>query len=160
MRQNTVWRIIIVLCLLLTLSQTSLVFMSLQYKSFENTAGKGEIARNDVFLPIWKTSFHFHPIQNCRLQLPKQALVFTSLQYKSFENTAGKGEIARNKQFLHFLKCFLPISKTSFYFHQIKNCCLQTLSFWQSLKFVDWERVNSLPDNNILNWSKLKQKTI
>ena len=34
----------------LTLSQTSLVFTCLQYKSFENTVGKGEIARNEQFL--------------------------------------------------------------------------------------------------------------
>ena len=27
-----------------------LVFMCLQYKSFENTVGKGEIARNEQFL--------------------------------------------------------------------------------------------------------------
>ena len=34
----------------LTLSQTSLVFTCLQYKSFENTVGKGEIAHNEQFL--------------------------------------------------------------------------------------------------------------
>ena len=34
----------------LTLSQTSPGFYSLQYKSFENTVGKGEIARNEQFL--------------------------------------------------------------------------------------------------------------
>ena len=34
----------------LTLSQTSPGFTCLQYKSFENTAGKGEIARNEQFL--------------------------------------------------------------------------------------------------------------
>ena len=45
----------------------ALVFMGLQYKSFENTAGKGEIARNEqfllfpqCFLPIWRTFYHFH----------------------------------------------------------------------------------------------------
>ena len=44
----------------------ALVFTCLQYKSFENTAGKGEIARNEqfllfphCFLPIWITFFHF-----------------------------------------------------------------------------------------------------
>ena len=26
-------------------------------------------------------------------------------------------------------------------FHQVKNCRLQTLSVWKSLKFVVWERV-------------------
>ena len=47
----------------------------LQCKSFENTAGKGEIARNEqfllfpqCFLPIWRTICHFHQTWNCRLQ--------------------------------------------------------------------------------------------
>ena len=46
--------------LILTLPKQALVFTCLQYKSFENTAGKGEIARNQqfllfplCFLPIW-----------------------------------------------------------------------------------------------------------
>ena len=34
----------------LTLSQTSPDFKCLRYKSFENTVGKGEIARNEQFL--------------------------------------------------------------------------------------------------------------
>ena len=49
--------------------------MCLQYKSSENTEGKGEIARNKLFLlfpqcfqPVWRTFFHFHQIQNCRLE--------------------------------------------------------------------------------------------
>ena len=47
----------------------ALVFTCLQYKSFENTVGKGEIARNEqfllfpqCFLPIWRTFCHFHEI--------------------------------------------------------------------------------------------------
>ena len=39
----------------------------MQYKSFENTVGKGEIARNEqfllfpqCFLPVWRTFCHFH----------------------------------------------------------------------------------------------------
>ena len=62
----------------------------------------------------------------------EQALVFRYLQYKSFENTAGKGEIARNEQFILFPQCFIPIWKTFCYFHQIKNCRLQTLSLDES----------------------------
>ena len=39
----------------------ALVFTCLRYKSFENTAGKGEIARNDqCFLPVTKLFCHFH----------------------------------------------------------------------------------------------------
>ena len=55
---------------ILTLSQTSL-----QYKSFENTVEKGEIARKEqfllfpqCFLPFWISSRHLHKIQNCHLQ--------------------------------------------------------------------------------------------
>ena len=49
--------------------------MGLQYKSFENTVEKGEIARNkqfllfpQCFLPFQGTCNYFHQIQNCRLQ--------------------------------------------------------------------------------------------
>ena len=42
---------------------------------FENSVGKGEIARNEQFLlfpqsflPFWRTFCHFHQIQNCHLQ--------------------------------------------------------------------------------------------
>ena len=73
---------------------------------------------------------------------PKQALVFTCLQYKSFEITVGKGEIARHEQFLLFPQCFLPSWRPLCIFHSIKDCHLQTLSVWTSLKFVIWERVN------------------
>ena len=52
--------------------------MCLQYKLFENTVGKGEIARNEqfllfpqCFLPISRTFCHFHPISNCRLSVWK-----------------------------------------------------------------------------------------
>ena len=47
-----------------------LVFTCLQYKSFENTVGKGDIARNEqyllspqCFLPVWKTFCHFHQFE-------------------------------------------------------------------------------------------------
>ena len=47
----------------------ALVFTCLQFKSFENTLGKGEIAHNEqfllfpqCFLPIWRTLCHFHQV--------------------------------------------------------------------------------------------------
>ena len=53
----------------------AVVFTCLHYKSFENTVGKGEIARHEQFLlfpqrflPFWRTLCHFHQIKNCRLQ--------------------------------------------------------------------------------------------
>ena len=82
---------------------------------------------------------------------PNKPWFFRCLQYKSFENTAGKGEIARNEQFLLLPQCFLHIWKTFSYFHQIQNCCLQSLSFWKSLKFVLWVRVNPFPSNPIFH---------
>ena len=43
---------------------------------FENTVGKGEIARNEqfllyphCFLPVWRAFCYFHQVQNCRLQI-------------------------------------------------------------------------------------------
>ena len=58
------WVIRSQLFMLLTLSQTS---PGLQYKSLENTVGKGEIARNkqfilflQCFLPVLKTFCRFH----------------------------------------------------------------------------------------------------
>ena len=69
------------------------------------------------------------------------SLVLTSLQYKVFENTVGKVGIAHNKQFLLFPQCFLPFVRAVFYFHQIWNCCLQTLSLWKIKKNSDWEKV-------------------
>ena len=45
----------------------ALVFTCLEYQSFENTVGKGEIARNEqfllspqYFLPVWITFCYFH----------------------------------------------------------------------------------------------------
>ena len=53
----------------LTVSHTSPGFTCLQYKSFENAVGKGEIARNEqfllfpqCFLLMWRTVCHFHRI--------------------------------------------------------------------------------------------------
>ena len=38
----------------------ALVRTCLQNKSFENTVGKGETARNECFLPTWRTVFSTH----------------------------------------------------------------------------------------------------
>ena len=76
--------------------------------------------------------------------------------YKSFENTVGKGGIFHYEQFLLFPQCFLPFWRTLRHFHQIWKCCLQTLSVWKGLKFVVWERVNSLPNDKILTLIKFK----
>ena len=91
-----------------------------------------------------KTSFlRVIKSQDCVVKnkpFPKQALVFTCLQYKSLKNTVRKGEIVHNTQFLLFPQCFLTIWRPFCHFHQIRDCCLQTLSVWKSLKCVIWER--------------------
>ena len=53
----------------------NLVFTCLQYNSFEDTVGKGEIAPYKLFLlfpqcfkPVWRTFCHFHQVQNWCLQ--------------------------------------------------------------------------------------------
>ena len=74
----------------------------------------------------------------------------------AFENTVGKGEIARNEQFFFFPQYFLPFWRTFCHFHQVQNYQLQTLSVWKSLKFFIWERDNTLQNNKILDWTKLK----
>ena len=89
--------------------------MPLANKPFENTEGKGEIARNEQFL--------LYP--QCFLQLTlskRQILDSSKLKefadgnfkhdengkkfLKQVENTVGKGEIARYEQFLLFPQCF------------------------------------------------------
>ena len=70
----------------------------------------------------------------------------------SLSITLGKVEIAHNEQFLLLPQCFL----TFCHFYQINDCILQRLSIWKSLKFVVWERVNSLPNDKLLDWSDFK----
>ena len=78
----------------LTLSQTSPgSFTGLQDKSFENTQGKGEIARSEqfllfpqCFLPIWLTLCYFHQIYYCRVQTLS---VWNSEKFDVWERVKG-----------------------------------------------------------------------
>ena len=70
------------------------VQLGLQYKSFENTVGKGEIARNEqfllfpqCFLTIWKTFCQFPQIWNCSLQTLS---VLKGLKYVIWERVKTK----------------------------------------------------------------------
>ena len=74
----------------------------------------------------------------------EQALGFTCLQYLPFENTVGKREIARNEQFLLFPSFLYAFSELSPILVKFKNCRLQTLSIWNSLNCVLWERVKTV----------------
>ena len=85
----------------LTFSQ-ALVFACLQYKSFENTVGKEEIARNEqfllfpqYFLSVGRTFFRFCQISNfCRLQTLS---VWKSLKFVVWERV-------KMFSFEHFIK--------------------------------------------------------
>ena len=50
----------------------------------------------------------------------------------------------RYKQFLLCPQRFLPVRRTFCHFHQIYNCCLQTLSVSRSIKFAVWKMVKSV----------------
>ena len=77
----------------------ALVFTCLQYKSFENTMGKGEIARNEqfllfsqCFLSFYRTFLRFHQIWNCRLQ---PLLVLESLKFVVWQRVKHSSENIR-----------------------------------------------------------------
>ena len=48
--------------------------------------------------------------------------------------------VPSNFSFSH--RVFIPLGELSAIFHQVKNCDLQTLSVWKSLRIVVWERFN------------------
>ena len=55
-----------------------------------------------------------------------------------------KEKLLVTSNFSFFPQCFLPRWKIFYHFHPIQNCHLQTLSVWESLKFVVWERVKPI----------------
>ena len=104
----------------LTLSQTSPGFFYVsQYKSFENTVGKGEIARNEqfllfpqCFLAFWRTFCHFHQI--CRQQTLS---VWKSLKFVVWERV-------KNVSILYFaLRNFLYILRKGPDHNQTADIC-------------------------------------
>ena len=96
----------------LTLSQTSpVVFTCLQFKSFENIEGKGEIARNEqfllfpqCFLPVWRTFCHLQQNWNCCLQTLS---VWKSLKFVVWERVKkGKDKLYLLLKFIHNQKFY------------------------------------------------------
>ena len=87
----------------------TLVFTCLQYKSFENTVGKGEIAHNEQFLlfPLYFPSFwisfsHVYQISNCCLQTVS---VWTILKLFVWERVKFKSNYGN----LVLLKCLCKV---------------------------------------------------
>ena len=89
-------------CINLSLSQKqALVFTCLQYKSFENTAGKGEIARNEQFLLFpqcfvsgWIIFCHFHQF---KIVVCKLFSVWKSLKFVVWERVIQYNQLLDNK---------------------------------------------------------------
>ena len=98
----------------LTLSQTSHGFMCLYYKTFENTVGKGEIARNEQFLlfPVFSNLLeNFHPFSS---SFKLSSAISSSLE-ESKICRLGKGFKMQNKT-IHLFKTkpwFLCVCSTS-----------------------------------------------
>ena len=63
----------------------ALVFTCLQYKSFENSVGKGEIARNEQFV-LFPTALSILTENSPRLSSNKKLLFADSLSLEEFKN--------------------------------------------------------------------------
>ena len=124
----------------------------LQRKGSSHHLSPGDLIYPLQLLSIWRyTTF-------CDLVLskafPKQAQWFLRFCNINLLKRLGKAEIARYAQFLLFPQCFLPVSRIFCHFRHILNCHLQTLSVWNSLKFVIWERY-SLFEGEAGSWDNL-----
>ena len=76
-----------------TFPKQALVFTCLQYKYFENTVGRGEIARYEQFLLfpqrfllVWRTFCYFNQALNCCL---RTLSVWKSLEFVVWERLIG-----------------------------------------------------------------------
>ena len=105
--------------------EQALVFTCMHYKSFENTSGKGEIARNEqfllfpqCFLSVWGTFFHLHLTSVCRLQTLS---VWKSLKFIVWERVRIK-----------------PL----FTFHRVRPYIYTTNIY---IKYIHVARVEALP---------------
>ena len=78
--------------------------------------------------------------------LPLACLGCTCLYSKSFKITVGKKTY--NEQFSSSHSAFYTSEKRFAIFIKFKNCRLQGLSIWKSLKFVVWERVKDFTTCN------------
>ena len=99
----------------------------------------------------------FFPINKMCLTLSKTSPGFHLSAMQVFWKHCGKRRNCSLREISPFLSVFfLCILITFRHFYPIQSCRLQTLSFWKSLKFVIWKRVNSLPNKKCLDWPKLK----
>ena len=101
-----------------------------QYKSFENSVRKGEIARDEQFLlfphcfqSFQRTFYHFHSNSNCRLQTPSVSKSLKIVVCKRVnEIIASTVKTALNEPFLISPQySFLIVSMNPPFFNHIRN---------------------------------------
>ena len=113
--------VILILQPTLTLSQTSLVFTCLQYNSFENTVGNGEITRYKQFLlfPVFSTCIeNFLPFSSKLNLSTAKSLVWRSLKIVVWKRI--------NKKFFIDPTCWRSSTlsqTTNFRIFQIERVC-------------------------------------
>ena len=92
------------LCRLLTLSQTGPGFYASALQVFWKHCGKRRncsVFFPQRFLSIWITFFHFHQIQNCRLQTLS---VWKSLKFVVWERVKGLKSLSQGQRFVLWFK--------------------------------------------------------
>ena len=102
----------------------------------------------NVFLPLFLDSVFFSFLSILLALSPKksglwsdtgaQGPLVTFLQYSKM--LREKEKLLISSKNLLFPQRFLPFLRTYSHFHHKRNCRLQTLSVWNSLNFVVWER--------------------
>ena len=88
--------------------------------------------------------YHQKPIQ-CHLTLSQTSPGFyMSCSTNLLKTLQEKEKLLERSNFSFSPWCCLSVWRTFCHFHQLWNCCLQTISVWKSLTYVVWERVNLL----------------
>ena len=113
-------------------------FNSNDSERLENIVRKGGIAGYHHF-PLLPQNFHTLLIINPFANKPW----FSHICSMSLLKTPWVKEKLLVTSNFSFTQCFLPFWRAFCHFHQIWNCCLQTLSVWKGLKFGIWERVKT-----------------
>ena len=121
----------------LTLSQTTLVLTCLQYKSVENTMGKGEIVHNEQFL-LFPTVFSmlfdaFLPFSSTSILLPAKSI---SLE-ESKICCLGKGE-SDSSEPVPWVRIHQPFSGSVFTNHSQEHSLTfsQRFAYWNATQFL------------------------
>ena len=83
-------------------------------------------------------------------------LVFTCLQYKSLKTLWEKKKLLVTSNFSFSHGVFYLFAEVSVIFIKFKVFVCSLFQFGRVLNLSFWKGLNSLPNNKILHWSKLK----